>query len=67
MDKVNLALKSELIRRFGSQIEAARTMGIREAKLSYIIRGHANPTIDERRALERVLGRRLARKLLDNS
>ena len=24
MDKVNLALKSELIRRFGSQVEAAR-------------------------------------------
>ena len=41
---MNLELKLELIRRFGSQIVAARTLGIRESKLSYIVRGHAEPS-----------------------
>ena len=53
---MNLELKLELIRRFGSQIVAARTLGIRESKLSYIVRGHAEPSEKERGALERALG-----------
>ena len=61
---LNVDLKCALIRKFGSQVEAARQMGIREAKLSYIVRGHAQPSERERRALEVALGRRLARRLL---
>lgn len=64
MDKVNLDLKSELIKRFGTQVEAARRMGLREARLSYIIRRHAKPSKWEREALQRALGRKLADKLL---
>lgn len=62
--KINWELKSALIERFGSQVEAARRLGIREAKLSYILRGHAEPSGRERDALERVLGRSLAKRLL---
>jgi len=61
---VNFALKAELIRRFGSQVVAAQHMGIREAKLSYIIRGHALATERERRVLEESLGKAVVRKLL---
>lgn len=52
---VNLNLKSELVKRFGSQVEAAKQMGIRESKLSYIVRGHVQPSEREREALDRVL------------
>jgi len=61
---VNLKLKAELIMRFGSQVVAAQHMGIRESKLSYIIRGHAPPSEHERRALEESLGKARVRKLL---
>ena len=61
---VNLELKAELIRRFGSQVVAAQHMGIRESKLSYIIRGHSPPSDRERRALEKSLGKAVVRNLL---
>ena len=61
---MNLDLKLEIIRRFGTQVNAAKELGIRESKLSYIIRGHAEASIRERQALERALGRALARRLL---
>jgi hypothetical protein len=61
---MNLKFKAEIIRRFGSQVEAANNLGIREAKLSYIIRGHALPNDRERMTLERVFGRRGIRRLL---
>lgn len=64
---MNLELKLELIRRFGSQIVAARTLGIRESKLSYIVRGHAEPSEKERGALERALGPGLTKRLLKPS
>ena len=64
---VNLDLKAELIRRFGTQVEAANRLGIREAKLSYIVRGHAEPSEMERVALEQGLGRERVRKLLKGS
>ena len=61
---LNLDLKAELIKRFGSQVQASRQMGIRENRLSYIIRGHIAPTKRERLALERSLGPKVARRLL---
>ena len=64
MSRVNLELKSELIRRFGSQIEAALSMGIREGRLSYIVRGHAKPSAQERKALEHAFGEALVERLL---
>ena len=62
---VNLDLKAELIRRFGTQVVAANRLGIREAKLSYIVRGHADPSEIEREALEQALGRSFVRKALN--
>jgi hypothetical protein len=67
MGLVNVELKIELIRRFGSQVVAARQLGIRESKLSYIVREHAEPSAKEREALERVLGASLTKKLLKGS
>jgi hypothetical protein len=53
---MNIELKVELIRRFGSQVVAARQMGIREAKLSYFVRGHSMPNEREREILKKALG-----------
>ena len=61
---LNLELKIALIRRFGSQVEASQQLGIRESKLSYIIRGHVQPTEREREALEGKLGKVHVRRLL---
>lgn len=62
---VNLNLKGELVRRYGSQFEASRALGIRESKLSYIVRGHREPNEHEREALEKALGRSFVRKTLN--
>ena len=64
---VNLDLKAELIRRFGTQVEASNRLGIREAKLSYIVRGHAEPSEMEREALEQGLGRSFVKRTLRNA
>ena len=64
---MNLPLKVELIRKFGTQISAAKKLGIRENRLSYIVRGHAEPSKSEREALERGLGRERVRKMLKGS
>jgi DNA-binding transcriptional regulator YdaS (Cro superfamily) len=61
---MNWQLKIELVQRFGSQVAAARELGIREAKLSYIVREHAEPSVKEREAIERALGPSVARKVL---
>ena len=62
--RVNLDLKAELIRRFGSQIEGAKAMGIAENRLSYIVRGHIQPSEREFQALEQGLGKTRVRMLL---
>ena len=54
--KINWILKSALVKRFGTQVEAARHLKIREARLSYIIRGHAEATELEQKTMEDVLG-----------
>ena len=57
-------LKSALVERFGSQVEAAKVIGIRESRLSYIIRGHVQVSKREREALERLLGKASIPRLL---
>lgn len=57
-------LKALLVERYGSQVEAAKAMSIRESRLSYIIRGHTGPTERERVGLEQALGKKKVRRLL---
>ncbi|MBI3001863.1 MAG: helix-turn-helix transcriptional regulator [Deltaproteobacteria bacterium] len=64
---VNWGLKSALVERFGSKVEAAKAIGIRENRLSYIVRGHVHPSERERKALEGALGKGLARRSLKRS
>jgi len=64
--RVNLNLKAELIKRFGSEVEAAKAMGIRENRLSYIVRGHIQPSRREREALEQTLGKIKVKFLLSS-
>jgi transcriptional regulator with XRE-family HTH domain len=56
--KINLEFKVAIIKKFGSQVVAARELGVRESRLSYLIRGHSTPTIAERNALAEAFGRR---------
>lgn len=63
---INWNLKSVLVQRFGSQVEAAIQMGIRENRLSYIVRGHTVPSNQEREALELALGPAAVKGLLKN-
>ena len=64
---INWGLKSLLVERFGSQVKAARQMGIRENRLSYIVRGHVKPSEREREALIRALGRATVRELFGSN
>jgi ribosome-binding protein aMBF1 (putative translation factor) len=62
---MNMALRLALIEKFGSQVVAARKLGIRENKLSYLVRGHTQPSDTERRSLEKVLGRERVNGIFD--
>jgi hypothetical protein len=53
---MNLELKIGLIRRFGSQVAASKRLGIANSKISYLVRGHAEPTPKERDLLKKALG-----------
>ena len=59
---INWKLKRALIERFGSQINAARELGLRESQRSYIVRGHTEPTEKDLRALEHALGSNVVAK-----
>jgi hypothetical protein len=61
---MNFELKAAIIRKFGSQVVASRKLGIREAKLSYIVCGHAKPSEKEQKALELAFGKSQIEKLL---
>ncbi len=65
--RINRDLRSALVKRFGKQVQAAREMGIRENRLSYIVRGRTEPSAREREALEGALGRATVWKLLKNN
>jgi len=64
---VNIDLRVALIKRFGSQVEATKQLGIRESKLSYILRGYAYPSERERDVIEKALGRTFVRKVLQGN
>ena len=53
---MNIELKIALIRRFGSQIRAAKPLNIDEPRLSRLVNGHRDPTAEERRRLSVALG-----------
>jgi len=54
---VRKKLKIAVIEKFGSQIVAARRLKIREARLSYLVQGHADPSPEELAILRKSLGR----------
>jgi len=53
---MNIDLKVEIIRRYGSQVVAAKKLKIGESKLSYLVRGHVEPNPQEREILKAALG-----------
>ena len=63
---MNLDLKVEIIRRFGSQKAAARALGLHESHISRLIRRRAQATEHDRRFFSRVFGARRARALLSD-
>ena len=64
---LNLKLRDALIEKFGTQIDAATQLGIRESRISYLVNRHVTPTDRERQALERAFGKAIARRLLELS
>ncbi len=64
---INGNLKTALVEQYGSQISAATEIGIPENRLSYIVRGHIQPSDRERKALERALGPSKVKKLFKAS
>lgn len=55
----NLKLKASLIEVYGSQITAARALGINEYRLSRIIHGRARPCREEKRRIACKLQRKI--------
>jgi len=64
MESHNIRLKGVLVERFGSQCAAAPALGISEWRLSRIIRGWNAPSELEREAFTRVLGEKVASRVL---
>ena len=54
---MNFGLKVALIQTFGSQIVGARRLEMVESRLSYLVRGHKEPTAEEREKLRLALGK----------
>jgi hypothetical protein len=53
---MNVELRIALIRKYGSQIRAAKPLQIDEARLSRLVNGHRDPTAEERQRFTAVLG-----------
>ena len=60
-------LKEALVEEFGSQVEAAERLEWREGRLSYLVRGHAQPSDQERADLEMIFGESLVETLLSEN
>ena len=60
---MNVKLKVALIRHFGSQVRAAKALGVSESRLSRLVQGWAEPKKAEVETFKRVLGKRSAAKL----
>lgn len=56
----NVALKVAIIQSKFRQIDVAAKAGINNSKFSHIILGRAEPTIDEKKAIAKVLKRPIA-------
>ena len=59
---MNFELKVVLIQRFGSQINAAKVLQLGESMLSHIVRGHREPTLEQRKRFKELLGKDYFRK-----
>ena len=64
---IRFELKNALAKKYGTQIEASRTLRIRESRLSYLVCGHVDPTDEEMKILRLALGRNLIRRAFDRS
>jgi hypothetical protein len=53
---MDLNLKGALIAKYGSQTSASRDLGIRESRLSRLIRGHEKPRPEEIQIVREKLG-----------
>lgn len=54
---INIALKTAIMQAETTQIVIATKTGIHESRVSQIIRGHREPSDDEKRAIAKVLRR----------
>jgi transcriptional regulator with XRE-family HTH domain len=61
--EINWELKIAIASKFGRQLDAARALGIKESRLSYIVHGHVNPSPSENEALAKGLGREFIGRL----
>lgn len=64
---MNFKLKGALVTQFGSQIAAAKAIGLSEWRLSRIVRGWDQPRADEIEKLSGALGDKRVKKLLRRS
>jgi len=56
----NLALKIAILQSGLSQVEVAKAIDMHDTKLSFIVNGHREPSDAERKALARILKRKVA-------
>ena len=61
---MNFKLKGALVTQFGSQIAAAKALGLSEWRLSRIVQGWDTPRADEIERLSGALGDKRVKKLL---
>ena len=62
--RLNTELRMELLRRYGSQLAAAKSMGIHENRMSHFVNGHSIPNAKEWQKLEAALGEERAHQLV---
>lgn len=63
MQMIRWKLKERLVSRYGSQINAAQTLNLRESRLSYLVNGHAEPSPEELHSFRKALGSRVVREI----
>lgn len=63
---MNLALRLELLKRFRTQMRAAKSLKIQPSKLSSILHGYAKPSEKELRRLQQALGAEVLRLFLSS-
>jgi hypothetical protein len=53
---LNIEARVAIIRRYGSQIRASKSLAIKQSRLSKLMHGHDQPTPEERERLTALLG-----------